>query len=42
LLAGCGNDASASAFIPGPTPTVAAQRQVMTPAPTPTAIPADG
>lgn len=42
LLAGCGNDASADAFVPVPTPTAAAQRQVVTPVPTPTAIPADG
>ena len=41
ILAGCGNDASADAFVPNRTPTGAAQRQVTTPAPTPTAIPAD-
>lgn len=39
LLAGCGNDASAGAFIPGATPTAAALRQLATPAPTATAIP---
>jgi hypothetical protein len=39
LVAGCGNDASAEAFIPGATPTVVGLRQLNTPAPTATAIP---
>jgi hypothetical protein len=39
LLAGCGNDASAEAFIPGATPTAVGLRQLTTPAPTATAIP---
>ncbi|MDX2165802.1 MAG: hypothetical protein SF182_02015 [Deltaproteobacteria bacterium] len=40
LLAACGNDASADAFIPGSTPTPGSLLQVSTPAPTATAIPA--
>ena len=39
-LAGCGSDASAGVFMPN-TPTPAALRQVATPVPTATTIPAD-
>jgi len=41
VMGGCGDDAAATVFIPGATPTVAAaaERQASTPLPTPTSIP---